>query len=366
MRALRTTVLVSTVFGALASASSAQTELLGRSPVDNVVTVFSARFVSADIDDILAVQDLGRIHFSVADAPARAESRVVRLVLLRLSGDRFQPVWHSSPRLATAVPAARLAANAWAVADIDRDGLAELMLFAPETCAVVSFEGDSVRTSAVPMPGAWVTDAVACDIDSDSIPEIVTIELSSLDSLLTARLVRAYRLTDSVVAPTTEYLAGAGWSTAELSLSGSARLEEHWGELPVLAGVYHSLRPSSYAVLFRSGDSIRISTSPFPWHRWFTKDRVLPAGPLTLFNVGDTLVAYGYFVPGTGRPGSSRSFAALQDGEWRLLTMTDAARHITDPVCRFTLNQVPGWLELRDDVFRFYPGEIFVWRPENR
>jgi hypothetical protein len=78
--------------------------------------------------------------------------------------------------------------------------------------------------------------------------------------------------------------------------------------------------------------------------------------------VGDTLVAYGYFVPGARPSGPSQSFATLEDGEWRLLPLLESARRVSGPVCRFTRNGVAGWLELRDNLFYFYPGEIFRWR----
>ena len=37
-------------------------------------------------------------------------------------------------------------------------------------------------------------------------------------------------------------------------------------------------------------------------------------------------------------------------------TLLDDARRLSGPVCRFTRDGRPGWLELRDNVFFFYPG----------
>ena len=38
------------------------------------------------------------------------------------------------------------------------------------------------------------------------------------------------------------------------------------------------------------------------------------------------------------------------------------AWRIASPLCRFRFENEPGWLELRDGLFRFYPGEVFDWR----
>ncbi len=340
--------------------------LLGRCPVENIVSIISGRFVTPDVDDVLGVQDLGRIRLSMKPGRERNEVQLCRLVLLRLAGKRFQKVWQSRSLLASTVPRAGLAANAWTSADINADGRPELFIFGAESCQVISFNPDSIRTREFNLHGSWITDAVSCDINADSVPEIVTLELSPLDTLLDSRLLRVYAPTDSCLVPISEYITGLDWGKGiNITLTGAGRLEDYWTDLPVLAGTYTSIRPSIYAVLYPVGpDSFAFTNNPFPWHEWFTKEQVLPADKLTLFNVGDTLVAYGYFVPGSRPSGPSKSFAALQDGEWRLLPISEKAQHITGPVCRFNLNQVSGWLELRDHIFRFYPTEVFHWRKQ--
>jgi hypothetical protein len=65
---------------------------------------------------------------------------------------------------------------------------------------------------------------------------------------------------------------------------------------------------------------------------------------------------------GSRPSGPSQSFAALDDGEWRLLPLLESAGRISGPICRFTWQGTAGWLELRDNLFYFYPGEIFRWR----
>ena len=374
MRASILALVLSGLAG-LCPAQPQRVRLLGHVPIDSITAIYAGRFVSSDIDDILVVQNLGTVRLSVD--PTRDMTRfpgnwdrvpgrlcgMARLSLLRLTGERFTCVWSGGMMLESAVPEARLAANAWAVTDVDSDGRQELLLFNSGSCTVVSFGPDSIRTHSLDMDGAWVTDATACDLDNDSVPEVVTLELSPLDSLLSGRMLRAYHVTDSGITPVSQYTGGVDWGPdKELRLTGSCRLEEHWGVLPILAGTSRSPKPSTYAALVQIGDSLSLTPNPFPWREWFSKEEVLPAGRLSLFNVEDTLVAYGYFVPGYGAASRHVSFAALQDGEWRLLELTDAAQNVSGPVCRFTLAGTPGWLELRDDVFRFYPGEIFIWR----
>jgi len=191
-----------------------------------------------------------------------------------------------------------------------------------------------------------------------------------------------YDVSDSLISPCTSYLSGLDWGQeTDIRLIGSCRLPDYYTELPVIAGIPSELKPGRYAVLYQTAaDSFRLTANPFPFADWFSKQRVLPAGDLSLFNVGDTLVARGYFVPGEGHnpaktgtvplgglsPLSPQftpaSFAALQDGEWRLLTLTEPARNLAGPLCRFTLSLTSGWLEYRHHCFWFYPGELFRWR----
>ncbi len=335
--------------------------LLGRTPVPGIAWIGSGSYVSGDIDDLLVLQELGECRLSLRPALGPAGMRFTRLVLLRLFEDRFQPVWSSGPLLASVVPRPGLGPNAWTPADLDGDGLLELLVFAAGSCAVWHF--DSLRAETVAVPGSWVFDAVACDLDGDTRPEIATLELSPTDSTLESRLVRVYRATAAGLEPASGYITGLDW-TGEITTGfiGSARFEDYAGTLPVVAGTHRQPRPGVYAVLYLPGeDSFAFTDRPFPLADWFSKDRVLPAGPLSLTNVGDTLVAYGYFVPGSRVSGPPESFAALQDGEWRLLEIRDRSRRIVSPLCRFTRDNVPGWLELRDDIFRFHPGEVFTW-----
>jgi hypothetical protein len=157
---------------------------------------------------------------------------------------------------------------------------------------------------------------------------------------------------------------GLDWGEQiHLSLLGSARLDDYYGRLPVLACIHADLRPSLYAVVTAdSFGKLHLNARPFPYADWFRKDTVLAAGELSLLNAGDTLVAWGYFVPGFRSGGPSSSFAALTEGTWRLLPLADVAARLSGPVCRFSVGTEPGWLELRDSVFHFYPGEVFCWR----
>lgn len=298
--------------------------------------------------------------------PGRAKTvlDLRRLALLRLGGTSFRTVWQSDPFNCTSSSASEIAGTSWTAGDIDGDGLSELLLFTADSCTVLRFGNDTATATVYGMGGAWVEAGAVCDVNGDSLPEVATMELSRQDTAKTKRLLRLYRMTGTglVSCGPCSVSVNPG-ADVRMELLGSARLADYPGELPVVASIYPTLRPSAYKALYwPRQDSLFLTDNPFPWQEWFSKTRVLPAGELTLFNVGDTLVGYGYFVPGARPSGPSQSFAALDDGEWRLLPLQDDARYVSGPVCRFTRNGVPGWLELRDNLFYFYPGEIFRWR----
>ncbi len=344
----------------LALAAAQQPVNLGRSPVDNVTAIAAGRFVTTDLDDILLAQDLGRIQLSAGPGSSRPAVRLCRLSLVRLTGTKLATAWQSSPLLAEPVPAARVAANPWAIADINADGLSELLLPGPDSCRIVSFGPDSVRDRVVPMSGAWPTDVVACDLTEALPPEIATLELSPVAGA-SGLLLRVYRFADSTFVPVTGYISGLDWGAdTKVSFTGTCRLPDYYTEMPVIAATPAELKPGTYAVLQPTGpDSFCLASNPFPTADWFSKDRVLPSGRLSLFNVGDTLVAWGYFVPGSRPSGPATSFAALEDGEWRLLSLAEPALRLSGPVCRFRRDQTEGWLEYRDNCLWFYPGDIF-------
>ena len=348
----------------MATATAEPAVVLGRCPLDKAVAVTAGRFVNADTDDILIVQDLGRMELSRGPGHDKAVVNLRRLALLRPSGSGFKSVWQSEPFNSTSAQASDIAGTCWTSGDVNADGRQELLLFTADTCKVVSFRPDTFTIDAYGLNGAWVEAATCCDPDGDSLTEVATLELSQIDSGFTTRLLRLYRMTGSGLVPCGAYSVGVNWGAdTKLTLLGSARLEDYPGELPVVAGIYATLKPSQYGVVYRpKPDSLVLTTNPFPWQEWFSKERVLPAGELSLFDVGDTLVAYGYFVPGSRPSGPSQSFAALDDGEWRLLPLLESAARISGPVCRFTWKGTAGWLELRDNLFYFYPGDIFRWR----
>lgn len=337
--------------------------VLGRSPLENAIAISAGHFTGA-ADDVLLVQNIGRMELSRGPGQDKAVLDLRRIALLRLDGTAFRPVWQSEPFNSTNTVRSGIAGTGWTCGDIDADGLQELLLFTADTCRVLDFTADTVIARAYGLSGAWVEGAAVCDADGDSFPEVATLEVSGLDSARTTRLLRLYRMTGSGLVPCLPYSAGVDRGTkVRVVLLGAARLADYPGTLPVVASIYPTLKPTTYEVLYRpKPDSLVLTDKPFPWQEWFSKERVLPAGELSLFDVGDSLVAYGYFVPGSRPSGPSLSFAALDDGEWRLLPLLDDALRLSGPVSRFTRNGAPGWLELRDNLFYFYPGEVFRWR----
>ena len=337
--------------------------VLGRCPLDKVVAISSGHFAGT-ADDVLVVQDVGRMELSRGPGRDKTVVNLRRLALLRLSGTVCKSVWQSEPFNSTTATGSDIAGTCWTSGDIDADGLSELLLLTADSCQVIHFGADTVTTNAYALNGAWVEAAAVCDADGDSLPEVATLEVSRLDTAKTTRLLRLYRMTGSGLVPCLSFSVGVNRGAgASIALLGSARLEDYPGELPVVVTIYPTLKPSLYDILYRpKPDSLVLTGKPFPWQEWFSKTRVLPAGELSLFDVGDTLTAYGYFVPGSRPSGPSQSFAALEDGEWRLLPLLESAARLSGPVCRFTRNGVTGWLELRDNLFYFYAGEIFRWR----
>jgi hypothetical protein len=342
--------------------------VLGRCPLEKVTAISAGRFGSADADDILTVQDIGRMELSRGPGQDKVVVDLRRLSLLRFEGTGFKAVWQSEPLNTTSLSGSGIAGTSWTSADVDADGLLELLLFTADSVEVLSFDPDTVRAVAFGMNGTWVEAAAWCDADGDGLFEVCALEVSRLDSGKTTRVLRLYRMTGAgPVRCEACSVAVNHEAEARVALLGSARLEDYHGVLPVVANIFTTLKPSLYRVLYwPKPDSLVLTDNPFPWEEWFTKTRVLPAGELSLFSVGDTLAAYGYFVPGTGRvpvgDQPPRCFAALGDGEWRLLPLLEHAKLVSGPACRFRQGDVSGWLELRDDLFRFHPGEIFRWR----
>ncbi|MEO0078587.1 MAG: hypothetical protein ABIK86_06285 [candidate division WOR-3 bacterium] len=338
-----------------------QVRLLGKSPVEGVVSILAGCFVSADTQHLLVKQDIGRLSISTSKGCGSAP--LFRLALLAPAQHRFQRVWSSEPILGSSRDLPDLNPHAWTAADIDGDSLLELVVVVGDSCRILHFGPDSITQESCRLPDARIVDAVACDMDSDSWPELVTLE-SMTDSAATTPAVRIWQLTRPELQSRTGLIPlPAVDSGTSLSLLGAALLDDYPGTVVIVCAEFPSLRPSLYAAVYTAGpDSFAVTTNPFPWREWFRRDEVMPAGRFSLFNVGDTLLAWGYFVPGLRPTGPDKSFAALQDGVWRLLQLMPAAGRLAGHLCRYTHEGTSGWLELADDFFRFYPGEVFIWR----
>jgi len=343
--------------------TAAEPNALGRSPLEKVTAIYSGRFTSAESDDILVLQNVGDVELSRTSGQGAARLALRRLALIRRAVAGLRVAWQGETFASSTAEQLGLAGQAWCSGDMDGDGLQELLLLGDGYCRVISFLGDSAKVDTAGFDGTAVEAATACDLNDDGVLDVVTLERPGFASS-EARLCRAYQFAGNVLVPHQAYEVGIDWgSDTRIALLGAARLDDYAGVLPVIAGIRSEVKPSVYAVLYEPDSSRTLfTTNPFPWQEWFSKTRVLPAGELSLFNVGDTLVGYGYFVPGSRRSGPSMSFVALQDGEWRLLSLTDAASHIAGPVCRYDKDGISGWLELRDELFYFYPGEVFNWR----
>lgn len=337
-------------------------EVIGRCPVPSVTTIRPGRFVAAGRMDLVVAQDLGR--FEPARAPGKpAAARLFRLHFLCPGPDGFQTAWSSEPLLASGASASGLGDNAWTTGDLDSNGLDELLVFSGDAAELLDFKTDTVRVRRLELPGAWVVDAELGDLDGDSLPELLALERSPVSPGTAELLLRVYAPAESAFVPLGPYFAAlAGDDINEINLLPAARFEDYRGRFPVVQAGHSEIRPGTYGIAWLPDSSGHALTlNPFPWQQWFSRERVLPAGPLVTFNVGDTLCAYGYFVPGSRPSGPAESFAALSDGEWRLLPLRPEAQTIVAPLCPFEIEGRPGWLSLRDQVFRFYPGQPFCW-----
>ncbi|MEO0009018.1 MAG: hypothetical protein ABIK51_00660 [candidate division WOR-3 bacterium] len=330
---------------------------LGRCPVDSVVEITAGRFLPDSLPQVLVQEQAGAVWLrSVNDRTVVIRVPLYRLALLRVSGQRWEIFWRSGPLLGREAAEIRFFPDCWAGGDFDGDGLDELFLAAQSRMLVVNFGPDGVITDSVAGDFGLVVEAAGANIEQDGLEELVTLEQET-DSAGNRWLIRLWHLQDgrfvtrggALVLP--DSLPEAGFS-----LLGSARLEDYPGAPVLIMEEFPALRPSRYYALYSAaGDSFVLTSNPFPWAEWFSKEQVLPAGRMSLFNVGDTLVAYGYFVPGSG---SSMSFAALQDGEWRVLKPGLEPQKTGGLWCRYG----SGWLNLRQGRFYLYSEPPFFWR----
>jgi hypothetical protein len=351
--------------GDSAAAPAARSTMLGRCPPGDYTAIVAGRFITQESDAVVLRQSLGSTTLSDTRTGRPALVNLFRLTLAAPSPAGIRTVWQSPP-FAEVPTGSNLSGTAWTTGDADGNGWDELLLFSLDTCRVLSFAHDTVVVTRFPMPGRIVDGAAVCDLDADSIPDLLLLERSALAPESTARLLSACQLTSSGLAPKSAGTVGLDWgSRNRILLLGSAVLEDYPGRPAILAGIDTSPapRPGTYAAVYqRATDSLVLAFGPFPWSEWFDKKRALPAGELSVYDVGDTLLAYGYFVPGARPFGSPSSFAALQDGEWRVLAFADDAHPVTGPACRFRWNGAAGWVELRGDVLLFRAGDPFRWR----
>ncbi|MEO0025538.1 MAG: hypothetical protein ABIK54_02090 [candidate division WOR-3 bacterium] len=330
---------------------------LGRCPVDSVVEVTAGRFLPDTQPQLLVREQAGAVTLCPgSDRSAGIRVPLCRLALLRMSGARWEISWRSGLLVGREAVGAGIFPDFWAWGDFDGDGQDELVLTEGSRVLVVNFGPDGVIADSVAGDFGLVVEAAGANIELDGLGELVTLE-GRTDSAGRRWRVRIWQLKDSRFVSRGEApVLPDSPPGSSFSLLGSARLEDYPGEPVLIMEEFPTLRPSRYYALYSAaGDSFVLTGNPFPWTEWFSKEQVLPAGRMSLFNVGDTLVAYGYFVPGSG---SSMSFAALQDGEWRVLKPRLEPQRTVGLWCRYG----SGWLNLRQNRFYLYSEPPFFWR----
>jgi len=331
---------------------------LGRCPVDSVVEISASNFISRDSFQVLVKEKVGVWRCSFAETgTAVLPVPIYRLALLNQTSRGFQVCWQSGLFSGKAGLKMNLVPGAWAVGDFDNDSLAEVLQFEAGCVKLLNFDFGEVRQDSFFYQNGVVFDAVGTDIDRNGVVEVFTLE-QVRDSTGSKQAVRVWELSDTGLICRGKPVFLPESLGLSFSFAGSARLEDYPGEVVIVVGEYGILKPSRYyAVYAGSPDSFVLTGIPFPWEEWFSKEQVLAAGRLNPFNVGDTLVAYGYFVPGSG-VGSGLNFAALQDGEWRVLRPQVSLAGFSGLWCRVGEN----WLNLRQGVFYLYTEVPFLWR----
>ncbi len=332
---------------------------LGRSPADSVIYMTTGSFFSQDTYDVVLVHLIGDANVRYLDKPKELfKVPVYRLWLMRQTDKGFFPYWRSELLIGQTAIKANLTPDVWAVGDFDLDSLAELLILSGDSGRLFHFNGESLKIDRFVFKYGPVYDAVSADMDNDGYQELVMLK-QIRDSSGINDVIQVFQFAGTDLHSRGKPVLLPVESTAlQYALLGSARLEDYPGTPVIVAAEYSELRPSRYYVFYPvASDSFVVTGQPFPYQDRFSKEETLCAGRLRLFNVGDTLVGLGYFVPGAGSE-SNLSYAALQDGEWRILRLKDWRKNLVNNVCRVK----NGWLELRRGNFFLYYGEPFYWR----
>lgn len=327
---------------------------LGRCPVDSVSKIVAGNFLSTVDEQLLVIERMGKVR---CHSPlGRANVDIYRLVVLDKKENGFQRLWQSEPLLGREAVDVGLTPESWTSGEFDGDSLREIMIIQGDSFSVVNFGPDSGSIKRFPFEGGIVVDALYADVDEDGIGELVTLHLRD-DSTGKKWDIGVWEMGEGNLSPKGEPIElPAQEPGMRFSLLGSARLEDYPGAPAVIIGEYQTLKPSRYYVLYRAAnDSFVVRDTPFPWKEWFSKEEVLASGTLSLFNIGDTLVGLGFFVPGSG---STQSFAALQDGEWRVLKPRLESSKLGGLWCIMDNK----WLNLRQGRFYLYSQPPFFWR----
>ncbi len=332
---------------------------LGRSPVDSVIYMTTGSFFSQDTDDVVLVHLIGDANVRYVDKPQELfKVPMYWLWLMKQSEKGFFPRWRSELLIGRTAIKANLTPDVWAVGDFDLDSLAELLILSGDSGRLFHFNGESLQTERFFFKYGPVYDMVSADMDNDGYQELVMLK-QIRDSSGINDVIQVFQIVGTDLRPRGKPVLLPVESIAlQYTLLGTARLEDYPGTPVIVAAEYSELRPSRYYVFYPvASDSFVVTGQPFPYREWFSKEETLCAGRLRLFNIGDTLVGLGYFVPGAGG-GSGLSYAALQDGEWRILRLKDWRKNLASNVCRVR----NGWLELRRGNFFLYYGDPFYWR----
>lgn len=377
-------IVCSIVFMGIAAGD--EPSLTGEFPYEDVIAVYSGPFTQLDRSDLLVVQGAGGIAFQ--SHRGGVGMGAARLALYSFDGSKFQRIWENgSLMLGYSLPKdGPISAMTWCYGDFDGDGGYSIITCNVKEMRQYTFEEKAYEQHKMPMqeliqtPDVWIDQLIACDINDDSIDELVALNYPDNPDSCCIYHAAIYKIVGD---------KPAGRSLVELwqgldhigSNSGifppnhfisTCRIEGVPGEVPVIMGPQSDVSLSSYIAIGKAEVGDYEVKRPFPRpeqshlkkgdegareeHERINKSTIGPVGGV-IFNDGDRILHYGIFLdynaPGPDNKSIADNFAVLEDGHWRSLQKQDPS--IGGLLTKFSIESgKSGWLFIKDGKYFFY------------
>jgi hypothetical protein len=153
----------------------------GEFPFDEPSAIYSGPFLQADRSDLLVVEGVGGLAFESRHGGVGMGAS--RLVLYTFDGFKFQRVWkNGSLMLGYSLPTeGPISATTWCCGDFDGDGKYSIITCNVKEMRQYTFDKQGFEKYHQPMqeviktPDVWIDQLIACDINDDSIDELVAL-----------------------------------------------------------------------------------------------------------------------------------------------------------------------------------------------